>query len=110
MPVKSIKGNKVEEEIQKGDYPVYVVMFSAPKWCSPCQQSHRMLADLDKQNKLQDVMVYEVDIDDDDSINYSSVRGVRGVPTFLKMDQNLNVLKSSVGAPSPSTFLEFIKV
>ncbi len=109
MPIKEIKGDKVEEEIKKSEYPVSICKFSAT-WCRPCSQATMMIQDLEKQGKLNDVMVYEIDIEHDNSMNYANRMGVRGVPMFLKMDKECNVLDQKVGMSGQEQFLEFCKI
>jgi len=109
MPIKEIQGDKVEDEIKKSEYPISIIKFSAT-WCKPCSMATTMIKDLDQKGKLNDVMIYEIDIEHDNSMHYASRMGVRGVPLFLKMDKECNVLDQKVGVSGPEQFLELCKI
>ena len=68
-----------------------VLKFSA-SWCGPCKMLSRNLEDVNT-----DVIVEEIDIDEkqDIAIEY----GVRGVPTMIMLDENVEV-KRLVGMQS----------
>lgn len=109
MPIKHTTGKKVEDEIKSSDKPIHILKFSAD-FCNPCKMASTMIKDLDEKGKLSDVVVYEIDVEHADSIDYATRKGVRGVPFFLKMDNECNVLDQKVGMGGADQFLELCKI
>ena len=71
-------------------------------WCGPCRSIQPLVEQFEEEN--DDNMIY---LDADLSPELISHFGIRGVPTILKLDDELNVLMTNVGMISKQKLEEF---
>jgi len=110
MPIKHIKGKDLYEEIKKSELPIHVAKFSA-SWCNPCVHASNFIKSLEAEGKLNHAVIYEIDCEDDDSVDLSTRLGIRALPTFIKFskDDKHEALDTRVGAASTEDILNFCK-
>jgi thiol-disulfide isomerase/thioredoxin len=81
-----------------------VYQFTAPAWCSPCQQMEPIVAQL----KQSGVPIRQFDIDVPAFKNYMQQMHVTKVPTFILIE-NRRELKRVSGMMDSNTFLNWYK-
>ena len=78
-----------------------VIRFTA-SWCGPCKMLAKTLEDIDTQIPIE---VIDIDENQDLAMNY----GIRGVPTLVMLDGDVEV-KRLVGMKMKNELSEWLKV
>ena len=76
-----------------------VLRFTA-SWCQPCKMLARTLEDIETNLPIE---VIDIDENQEVAINY----GVRGVPTLVMLDENIEV-KRMVGMQTPKQLEDWL--
>lgn len=83
------------------DKQMKVIRFTA-SWCGPCKMLAKTLEDIDTQIPIE---VIDIDENQDLAMNY----GIRGVPTLVMLDGDVEV-KRLVGMKMKNELSEWLKV
>lgn len=109
MPIKHIKGKDLFEDIKNSDKPVSIAKFSA-NWCKPCSIASEFIKSLDNDGKIDHAMIYEIDVEEDDSMDLATKLGIRSLPTFIKFSKDGEAIDQKFGASSPEELLNLCKI
>ena len=101
-----ITDNIYEKEIHQSN-DIWCVTFSALSFCQPCKMLHPVIESIAKNNKVPGVK-FGVVATEDTGLSYSTMMGIRGVPTTHVM-RGKEILGTKVGFVEESKFIEFVK-
>ena len=77
-----------------------ILRFTA-SWCGPCKS---LAMNLENANLTIPIQVFDIDVHDDLAKEY----GIRGVPTLVMLDENIEV-KRLVGSKTVNELREWVK-
>ena len=78
-----------------------ILRFTA-SWCGPCKS---LAKNLEEANLLIPIEVVDIDVQSDVAVEY----GIRGVPTLVMLDENIEV-KRLVGSKTITELKEWVTV
>ncbi len=101
-------GSNLKELVSKikseGETPV---LYFTASWCGPCREFKKTIDSKEMQTAFKDAKLIIIDTDIDkqrDKISY--LYSIGGIPTFIKVDENAEPLKTMVGGdwrePTPA--------
>ena len=82
---------------RKLDNIQYLIFYFTASWCKPCQSIHDELVNLSKTFDPNHIIIYKIDIDEDDNTEICEKCQVNSVPTFL-LFKNRSLLSKTSGA------------
>ena len=82
---------------RKLDNQQYIIFYFTASWCKPCQSIHDDLEKLSKSLDSNKIIIYKIDIDEDDNTEICEKCQVNSVPTFL-LFKNRSLLSNISGA------------
>ena len=79
------------------DKEQYIIFYFTASWCKPCQSIYPDLLKLIETLDNQKIIMYKIDIDDDNNDEICEKCQIKSVPTFL-LFKNRTLLSNSLGA------------
>jgi len=79
------------------DKEQYIIFYFTASWCKPCQSIYPDLLKLMETFDNQKIIMYKIDIDDDNNNEFCEKCNIKSVPTFL-LFKNRTLLSNSSGA------------
>ena len=79
------------------DKEQYIIFYFTASWCKPCQSIYPDLLKLMETFDNQKIIMYKIDIDDDNNNEICEKCNIKSVPTFL-LFKNRTLLSNSSGA------------
>ena len=79
------------------DKEQYIIFYFTASWCKPCQSIYPDLLKLMETVDNQKIIMYKIDIDDDNNNEFCEKCNIKSVPTFL-LFKNRTLLSNSSGA------------
>ena len=83
----------VAQAMEEGKTPV---LYFTATWCGPCKHFNKTFSKGVMKRTLAEVMLIKVDVDTD-AESFAQKYGVRNVPTFLLVDEDLNETGKMIG-------------
>ena len=65
------------------DKPQYIIFYFTASWCGPCKRIYPELLDIIEQVDSEEILIFKVDIDDEDNNEICEKCSIKSVPSFL---------------------------
>ena len=79
------------------DKEQYIIFYFTASWCKPCQSIYPDLLKIIETLDNQKIIMYKIDIDEDDNNELCEKCQIKSVPTFL-LFRNRKLLSNTSGA------------
>ena len=64
------------------DKPQYIIFYFTASWCGPCKRIYPELLDIIEQVDSEEILIFKVDIDDEDNNEICEKCSIKSVPSF----------------------------
>ena len=79
------------------DKEQYIIFYFTASWCKPCQSIYPDLLKIIEKIDNQKILMYKIDIDEDNNNEICEKCNVKSVPTFL-LFKNRSLVSNTSGA------------
>ena len=79
------------------DKEQYIIFYFTASWCKPCQSIYPDLLKIIEKLDNQKILMYKIDIDEDNNNEICEKCNIKSVPTFL-LFRNRSLLSNTSGA------------
>jgi thioredoxin 1 len=92
--MNTIKGDECFKILDNNQY---ILFYFTASWCGPCQEIYPHLVELIKTLDQTKIIVYKIDIDEDENNEICEKCQIKSVPSFL-LFKNRSLVDKTTGA------------
>ena len=78
--MEEIKGDECFRVLDKSQY---IIFYFTASWCGPCKRIYPELLDIIKQLDSEKILIFKIDIDEEDNNEICEKCNISSVPSFL---------------------------